>query len=82
MKKVTLTFGLLAPRLRTQLLSQGISHFSQHEKDKLTHIQCDADSVARLHVRGVLNDSELHTIERRLAKRLDTLVHTRTRGGI
>ena len=60
MSGIHIQFGALAPSLRDQLGAALPSHF-----------QDDADAITRLHVRGVLSDSEAQ----RARKRLISAIH-------
>jgi hypothetical protein len=65
-----LSFGALAPPLAVQ---------AGCHADVLQHEQQDADAIARLAVRGIATESEVHKMRQRLVKRIVNAVMSDTR---
>jgi hypothetical protein len=57
-------FGAMADPLRKQLEMTGI------DAGTINHLQRDVDAVVRLHVRGLLTDSEANKARQRVAKKI------------
>lgn len=57
--------GALAPKLSEQLKDSIIP------KDDLKHFDLDATAISRLHVRGMLNDSQTRQARTKLLKKLE-----------
>jgi len=63
---LTLHFGALVPSLTEQLTKAGVAV----ESKSLNQLQRDADAVVRLTVRGLLTDSEINRVRRKLMKKI------------
>lgn len=59
---IELELGALAPKISSQMKRQG---FRINGKD-LFQLQQDANAIVRLHIRGLLNDSETQRSRNRL----------------
>lgn len=60
-----ITFGAMADPLRKQLEMTGI------DVGTINHLQRDADAIVRLHVRGLLTDSETSRARIRVIKKIN-----------
>lgn len=63
-KEFNLSFGALSEPLKKQLAEQGLRMKSKY----LQHFQKDADALSRLHIRGLIPDSEVRKIRQKLMK--------------
>ncbi len=61
--------GAMAPKLSDQLSSLRL------DKDKVMMAENDAGAITRLHLRGILNDSEAMRARKRLFKRIMKLIY-------
>jgi hypothetical protein len=68
---IEIHFGALAPRLSKQDAGAYI------KKKTLSHLQRDADALVRLHLRGVLSDSEVEKARRRLMNKIVNAAETK-----
>ena len=61
---VRINFGALSPPIREQLQDQGLK--LDMDPVQRHYLQCDADEVSRLRVRGVLTESESDKARKRI----------------
>lgn len=67
--KFGIHFGALAPKIGEQLTKQGVDWSGA--ASELTHIQRDADALARLAVRGYIPGGQRRQLHKKLIKRID-----------
>jgi hypothetical protein len=71
-----LQFGAFAPPLRQQLIDGGFELTKPVTKSSLalTHLQRDAEAVARLRIRGRIPTGTAISVERKIAKEVGKLI--------
>lgn len=65
--QIAIAMGAMAPKLAKQLKQAGL----RFDKSAIEHIQQDSDALARLSIRGYLNDSVRDAIRRRIVKAVE-----------
>jgi hypothetical protein len=75
-KRFQLQFGAFAPTLREQLIAAGFELKSPITKSSaaLTHLQIDAEAVARLRIRGRITESMAVSAEKKIVKEVGQLL--------
>jgi hypothetical protein len=79
LSKFQLQFGAFAPKLREQIIAAGFDLKEPVVRSslKLTHLQLDADAIARLRIRGWMTLKASVAAERKLAKEVGALIERR-----
>ena len=74
--KFQLAFGAFAPKLREQIIAGGFGLKAPIMKSSLalTHLQLDADAVARLRIRGRITESAANSAEKKIVKEIGQLL--------
>lgn len=69
-------FGAFAPTLREQIISGGFELRAPVVKSSadLTHLQLDAEAVARLRIRGRITESSATSAEKKIVKEIGRLI--------
>lgn len=73
-----LQFGAFAPKLREQIIAAGFELKAPITKSSpcLTHLQLDADAVARLRIRGRITEAQACAAEKKIVKDVAALLVT------
>jgi hypothetical protein len=74
--KFRLQFGAFAPKLREQIIAAGFELKEPVVKSSLylTHLQADADAVARLRIRARITEAQARAAERKIVKEIGQLL--------
>lgn len=79
LSKFKLKFGAFAPKLREQIIAAGfdLKEPVVSSSLKLTHLQLDADAVARLRIRGRMTLKASVAAERKIAKEVGAIIESK-----
>lgn len=71
-----LQFGAFAPKLRQQIIAAGFELKAPIVKSSLylTHLQLDADAVARLRIRARITEAQAMAAEKKIVKEVGQLL--------
>lgn len=74
--KFQLQFGAFAPKLREQIIAAGFELKEPVVKSSLylTHLQADADAVARLRIRNRITEAQARAAEKKIVKEIGQLL--------
>lgn len=65
-----LRFGAMPPFIREQLIEQGFTF----ENNEIEHFQKDADAITRLRVRGLIPDSQIDKMNKKLINKIASCI--------
>lgn len=77
-KSFQIAFGAFAPKLREQIIAAGFELKEPIVKTSLylSHLQLDADAVARLRIRNRITEAQARAAERKIVKEIGQLLVT------
>ena len=75
-QRLQIAFGAFAPKLREQIIAAGFELKEPVVKSSLylTHLQADADAVARLRIRARITEAQARAAERKIVKEIGQLL--------
>lgn len=75
-QRFQIAFGAFAPKLREQIIAAGFELKDPIVKTSLylTHLQLDADAVARLRIRARITEAQARAAEKKIVKEIGQLL--------